>query len=158
MIECNVVKIAAILDMARYGSIDVYHVNMVAELVNKLSIQADQVDMLIDEIKRIQVANKYLQHNREIEQLCERALSSASRTTPLIDEIDLLESKLKSVITAEQLLHVLFFAPSSPVTSRKADEIQSWYAESKVHIKKMFSNGALFEGVFDGKGNKISND
>mgnify|MGYP000919416086 CR=1 FL=1 len=144
MNNCKVTKAQAILDQAEYGSLDSYQINMLVEMINKLSDQADNVDLLIDEIVRVRILSRQCKDEKdasaityEIEEVCNRAISTVKRSIPLCNEIEHLKEYKRKTVTAERLLFVLERAPSSPIQARLAHKIEDWYEDNKAKILDM---------------------
>ena len=108
----------------------------VRELEKELTLSTDQNDLLLDEFIRV----KHLTDNTEIHGLCERAHVRMRQNVSVIDRNHQLERKvaeLKNKVNSLEnsdgglLLKALFYAPSSPVSAAKAEEIESWYEKVK---------------------------
>lgn len=106
------------------------------ELEKELALSTDQNDLLLDEFIRV----KLLTDNTEIHALCERAHVRMRQNVSVIDRNHKLERKvaeLKNKVNSLEnsdgglLLKALFYAPSSPVSPSKAEEIESWYEKVK---------------------------
>ena len=113
----------------------------VEQLKHELTLSTDQNDLLLDEFIRV----KHLTNNTEIHQLCERAhvrmrqkVSVIERNHSMTKEISILKSRIASLENADDqgLLKALFYAPSSPVSAKKAKEIEDWYGKVKKLGKK----------------------
>ena len=146
MNNCKATKAQAILDQAEHGSLDAYQINMLAEMINKLSDQADHVDMLIDELVRVRILSRQCKDEKddsaiayEIEEVVNRAISKIKRNIPLCNEIEHLKEYKRKTITAEKLLFVLERAPSSPIQPRLAHKIEDWYEDNKAKIFDVIS-------------------
>lgn len=141
MNKCKVTKAQAILDQASYGSLDTYQINMMADLINALSDEADEADLLRDEIARIRVANHYNYQDGEIDELCDRVLSGkVVRRECIANEVEALKRKLEhhqSVVTADKLIHVLFYAPKSPLNPNEAAKLKDWFLDNKEAISAL---------------------
>jgi len=108
-------------------------------LKNELTLSTDQNDLLLDEFIRV----KHLTDNTEIHQLCERAHVRMRQKVSVIDrnfnqaeEIKQLKSQVEKLKERNRkldvdLLRALFYAPSSPVSAQKAQEIEVWYGKFK---------------------------
>jgi hypothetical protein len=108
----------------------------VRELEKELTLSTDQNDLLLDEFIRV----KHLTDNTEIQGLCERAhvrmrqnVSVIDRNHKLVREVAELKNKVNSLENSDGglLLKALFYAPSSPVSPSKAEEIEAWYEKVK---------------------------
>lgn len=106
------------------------------DLEKQLAASTDQNDLLLDEFIRV----KHLTDNTEIHALCERAHVRMRQNVSVIDRNHQLErkvSELKNKVNSLEnsdgglLLKALFYAPSSPVSAAKAEEIESWYEKVK---------------------------
>jgi len=111
------------------------------ELEKELTLSTDQNDLLLDEFIRV----KHLTDNTEIHGLCERAHVRMRQNVSVIDRNHQLERKvaeLKNKVNSLEnsdgglLLKALFYAPSSPVSAAKAEEIESWYEKVKQLLKE----------------------
>lgn len=111
-------------------------IRRVKELEKELTLSTDQNDLLLDEFIRV----KHLTDNTEIHGLCERAHVRMRQNVSVIDRNHQLErkvSELKHKVNSLEnsdgglLLKALFYAPSSPVSAAKAEEIESWYEKVK---------------------------
>jgi len=141
MNKCKVTKAKAILDQASYGSLDTYQINMMADLINALSDEADEADLLRDEIARIRVANHNNYLDEEIDELCDRVLSGkVVRRECIANEVEALKRKLEhhqSAVTADKLIHVLFYAPKSPLRADEAARLNDWFLENREAISAL---------------------
>ena len=111
----------------------------VAELEQELQKSTDQNDLVLDEFVRV----KCLTDNTEIHALCERAHIRMRQNVSVIDRNYKLEVKAKELEQENKklrernrkldvdLLRGLFYAPSSPVSAKKAQEIEVWYGKFK---------------------------
>ena len=108
----------------------------VRKLEKELTLSTNQNDLLLDEFIRV----KHLTDNTEIHALCERAHVRMRQNVSVIDRNHQLERKvaeLKNKVNSLEnsdgglLLKALFYAPSSPVSAAKAEEIESWYEKVK---------------------------
>jgi hypothetical protein len=109
------------------------------ELKEELTKSTDQNDLVLDEFVRV----KCLTDNTEIHQLCERAHIRMRQNVSVIDRNHKLEVKVKELEKENEklkernrkldvdLLRGLFYAPSSPVSAKKAQEIEVWYGKFK---------------------------
>lgn len=111
----------------------------VEHLTNELVLSTDQNDLMLDEFIRV----KHLTDNEEIHGLCERAhvrmrqkVSVIDRNFKQAEEIKQLKSQVEKLKERNRkldvdLLRALFYAPSSPVSAQKAQEIEVWYGKFK---------------------------
>ena len=111
----------------------------VEQLERELTLSTDQNDLLLDEFIRV----KHLTDNIEIRALCERAHVRMRQKVSVIDrnfnqaeEIKQLKSQVEKLKERNRkldvdLLRALFYAPSSPVSAQKAQEIEVWYGKFK---------------------------
>ena len=111
----------------------------VEQLERELTLSTDQNDLLLDEFIRV----KHLTDNIEIHALCERAHVRMRQKVSVIDrnfnqaeEIKQLNSQVEKLKERNRkldvdLLRALFYAPSSPVSAQKAQEIEVWYGKFK---------------------------
>lgn len=111
----------------------------VKQLQQELTLSTDQNDLLLDEFIRV----KHLTDNEEIHGLCERAhvrmrqkVSVIDRNFKQAEEIKQLKSQVEKLKERNRkldvdLLRALFYVPSSPVSAKKAYEIEVWYGKFK---------------------------
>jgi hypothetical protein len=128
-------------DATRYVREDIYLAlqAQVKQLKCELTLSTDQNDLLLDEFVRVKLLTK----NKEIHQLCERAHIRMRQRVPVIErnfnqaqEIKELKAQVEKLKERNRkldvdLLRALFYAPSSPVSAQKAQEIEVWYGKFK---------------------------
>ena len=134
MNNCKLTRAQAMLDQATHGALDISQINELAEIINKLLINADDVDMLVDEITRIKCVTGC---NQEIKGLCERALSKTRRTLSIYTQYEQLKESTRDTVSAEKLLKVLYYAPNSPLPAQKASDVERWYFDNIEAIRKL---------------------